>query len=81
MTRGRDDGMTGDDIRAVTFPQRLRGYAPHEVDAVLDRIADTIDQGGRIDLSWLVAVSFPTTLRGYSREAVDAFLQQLRARP
>jgi DivIVA domain-containing protein len=75
MTRGHDEGMTGDASRAVTFPQSLRGYAPHEVDAVLDRIADRIEQGGRIDLSWLAAVSFRTTFRGYSTRAVDAFLQ------
>jgi DivIVA domain-containing protein len=81
MTSGHDEGMTGDDVRAFTFPQRLRGYAPHEVDAVLDGIADTLDQGGRIDQSWLAAVRFRTTLRGYSTKAVDAFLQQLRANP
>jgi DivIVA domain-containing protein len=64
--------MTGDDLRAIAFPQSLRGYAPHEGDAVQDRIADTIDQGGWIDTSWLAAVSFRATLRGYSRKVVDA---------
>jgi DivIVA domain-containing protein len=78
MTSDHGEGMSGDDLRAVTFPQSLRGYAPQELDAVLDRIADRITRSADRHLL-PAAVSFRTTLRGYSRKAVDAFLEQLRA--
>ena len=35
---------TGDDVRAVRFQQSVRGYKMSEVDWVLERLGDEIDQ-------------------------------------
>lgn len=37
-------GVTGADVEAVKFTQTLRGYKTSEVDWVLDRLAQEIDQ-------------------------------------
>lgn len=43
-TRLPADGATGDDVRAVKFQQVFRGYKMSEVDWVLSRLGDEIDQ-------------------------------------
>lgn len=43
-TRLPADEATGDDVRAVRFQQVLRGYKMSEVDWVLGRLSDEIDQ-------------------------------------
>jgi DivIVA domain-containing protein len=40
------DGITGDDVREVRFPQAVRGYRMADVDWVLDRLADELDRVG-----------------------------------
>jgi DivIVA domain-containing protein len=37
-------GVTGDDVDAVKFTQTLRGYKTSEVDWVLDRLGQELDQ-------------------------------------
>jgi DivIVA domain-containing protein len=43
-TRLPADDATGDDIRAVRFQQVLRGYKMSEVDWVLARLSNEVDQ-------------------------------------
>lgn len=43
-TRLPADDATGDDVRAVRFQQAFRGYKMSEVDWVLSRLGDEIDQ-------------------------------------
>jgi DivIVA domain-containing protein len=43
-TRLPADGATGDDVRAVKFQQVFRGYKMSEVDWVLSRLGDEVDQ-------------------------------------
>jgi DivIVA domain-containing protein len=40
------DDVTGDDLRAVRFPQVVRGYRMADVDWVLDRLAEELDRVG-----------------------------------
>lgn len=42
-TRLPADRVTGDDVRALRFPQAVRGYRVAEVDWVLDRTAAELD--------------------------------------
>lgn len=37
--------MTGDEVRGARFREKLRGYAPNEVDEALERIAAALDAG------------------------------------
>ena len=39
--------LTGDDVRRVRFTTALRGYRMSEVDALLERLADQLDQPPR----------------------------------
>ncbi|SHK92139.1 DivIVA domain-containing protein [Pseudonocardia thermophila] len=43
-TRLPVDGVTGDDVRELRFPQAVRGYRMAEVDWVLDRLATELDR-------------------------------------
>jgi DivIVA domain-containing protein len=43
-TRLPADGTTGDDVRAVRFQQVFRGYKMSEVDWVLGRLGDEVDE-------------------------------------
>ncbi|GGM42917.1 cell division protein DivIVA [Longimycelium tulufanense] len=43
-TRLPPTDLTGSDVRTVRFQQALRGYRMSEVDWVLDRVADELDQ-------------------------------------
>ena len=38
--------VEGDDVRALRFPQVVRGYRMADVDWVLDRLADELEQAG-----------------------------------
>jgi DivIVA domain-containing protein len=40
-----DGPLSGADLRQVRFTTALRGYRMSEVDALLDRLADELDQG------------------------------------
>jgi DivIVA domain-containing protein len=74
--------VNGDEIRNTQFREKLRGYAPDEVDEALERLAELLDAGGEIqaaDLPDVPALHFGTKLRGYHRDDVDAFFQRLRA--
>jgi DivIVA domain-containing protein len=39
-------GIDGDDVRALRFPQAVRGYRMGDVDWVLERLADELDRTG-----------------------------------
>jgi DivIVA domain-containing protein len=43
-TRLPSNGIRGEDIRDLRFPQAVRGYRMTEVDWVLDRLADELDR-------------------------------------
>jgi DivIVA domain-containing protein len=43
-TRLPAEGATGDDVRSVRFQQTFRGYKMSEVDWVLSRLGDEVDQ-------------------------------------
>jgi DivIVA domain-containing protein len=43
-TRLPEQGVTGDDVRALRFQQVVRGYKMSEVDWVLRRLAEELDQ-------------------------------------
>ena len=43
-TRLPSQGVRGEDIRELRFPQAVRGYRMTEVDWVLDRLAEEIDR-------------------------------------
>jgi DivIVA domain-containing protein len=55
------------------------GYDEEEVDAFLDKLVATLDDGGRLDAAELSVVRFSTTrLRpGYVKQDVDAFLREI----
>ena len=46
-TRLPSQGIRGEDIRELRFPQAVRGYRMTEVDWVLDRLAEEIDRLAR----------------------------------
>lgn len=43
-TRLPSNGIRGEDIRDLRFPQAVRGYRMTEVDWVLDRLAEELDR-------------------------------------
>ncbi len=43
-TRLPEEGVTGDDVRALRFSQAVRGYKMAEVDWALRRLAEELDQ-------------------------------------
>ncbi|MFM9376740.1 DivIVA domain-containing protein [Gordonia sp. VNK21] len=44
LTRLPREGITGDDVRALIFTQRTRGYEQAEVDWALEKLAREIDE-------------------------------------
>ncbi|MGV9713535.1 DivIVA domain-containing protein [Gordonia sp. NPDC003424] len=44
LTRLPRAGITGEDVRGLTFTQTLRGYSPHEVDWALEKLARELDE-------------------------------------
>ncbi|GAB91074.1 DivIVA domain-containing protein [Gordonia rhizosphera] len=44
LTRLPRAGITGDNVRALTFTQTLRGYSPSEVDWALEKLARELDE-------------------------------------
>lgn len=73
--------VTAADARDVRFNQAgvlARGYAPDEVDAFLDRIANTLDGDDSVTSADVHAVAFARArpgARGYDEAEVDAFLR------
>jgi DivIVA domain-containing protein len=61
----------------VQFREKLRGYAPDEVDAALEEIASRLERGGRLVRADLRSLEFGHRWRGYHTDDVDAFIQQL----
>ena len=70
--------MTGDELRAVTFHERLRGFHPDDVDDALEGMAMRLDRGA-LGTDEVDAASFRTRLRGYDRDEVRKVLADLRA--
>jgi DivIVA domain-containing protein len=69
--------VTGDEVRAVSFREKLRGYRPSDVDDLLKRVADELD-AGRSPAPLLEGVNFREKFRGYHPADVDQFLDRLR---
>jgi DivIVA domain-containing protein len=67
--------VTGDEVRAATFPFRFNGYSPLEVEAWLNRVADIIDSG--VQGSDYPRETFLKVMRGYDAPAVDRFMTAL----
>ncbi|MFW0792580.1 DivIVA domain-containing protein [Gordonia sp. CPCC 205515] len=44
LTRLPRAGITGDDVRALTFAQTVRGYSPSEVDWAMEKLARELDE-------------------------------------
>ena len=73
---GGELSVNGDDVRNMRFVRRLRAYDPHQVDQLLDRVAEELD-AGRAVLPLIGPVGLKLVMRGYDRSAVDAFLDQI----
>jgi DivIVA domain-containing protein len=69
--------VTGDEVRAVTFREKLRGYRPSDVDDLLKRVAHELD-AGRSPVPLLESATFRAKIRGYHPADVDRFLDRLR---
>ncbi|MEV6906470.1 DivIVA domain-containing protein [Amycolatopsis sp. NPDC051071] len=75
--------FTAEDITGATFPNApigRRGYAKHEVDAFLERIADTISDRDDLTAAEVHHVMFSRPLigkRGYDEREVDDFLDKI----
>ena len=69
--------VTGDEVRLQRFGSALRGYETAAVDGVLNRLAATLDAGGR-PLPDDCKGGFRTQMRGYNRNEVDQFLERVR---
>ncbi len=70
--------MTGDDVRSVTFRERLRGYHQDDVDEALEKIAARLDRG-ELRPTDLEGLHFRMKLRGYDQGDVDRVIERLRA--
>jgi DivIVA domain-containing protein len=68
--------VTGDEVRAVTFPYRFIGYSPLEVEAWLKRVADSIDSGASAECDYPPEM-FGKVLHGYGPRVVDRFAAAL----
>jgi DivIVA domain-containing protein len=68
--------VTGDDVRAVEFREKWRGYHPGEVDALLEKVAEELD-AGRPVTRLVRGAQFRQKLRGYHPDDVDRFLKTL----
>jgi DivIVA domain-containing protein len=71
--------VTADEVRRATFRDKLRGYAPADVDPLLEEIAKNLDAGRSIaELVHQARLRpFHTKFRGYHPADVDAFLRRL----
>ncbi|MCP2235869.1 DivIVA domain-containing protein [Prauserella halophila] len=72
--------ITADEARTIAFPDSgfgRRGYAKHEVDALIDRIARTLSHEDDLTAAEVHHVQFgrpPIGKRGYDEKSVDEFL-------
>lgn len=72
--------ITADEVRTVAFPDSgfgRRGYAKHEVDALLERIVRTLSDGDDLTAAEVHHIQFgrpPLGKRGYDEKTVDEFL-------
>lgn len=70
--------LSARDIEEATFSTSLRGYDLDEVDALLERVADTLAKRAgsdhRITADDIERATFSTSLRGYDLDEVDDFL-------
>lgn len=72
--------FTPADITKLRFATTMRGYAAHEVDDLLDRVADTLQGSGLarpIAPADLRSASFHVVARGYHMGQVDEVLDRL----
>ena len=75
--------LSPDEVRAVEFqktPFGRRGYHVGEVDAFLDRVADTLRGADDVtvhDVHQVIFSRAPLGRRGYREDEVDAFLDEV----
>ena len=70
--------MTGDEVRGARFREKLRGYAPNEVDEALERIAAAMDAGQPLEGAELARIEFSAArFRGYHPDDVDDLLRRI----
>lgn len=75
--------ITADDVRDAEFPDSgfgRRGYAKHEVDALLDRVVRTLSDEDDLTAAEVHHVQFgrpPIGKRGYDEKHVDDFLDKV----
>ena len=69
--------MTGDEVRAAKFREKLRGYDPAQVDPLLEAVARELD-AKRSPVDLIRRAQFRSKLRGYHPVDVDAFLAQVQ---
>lgn len=68
--------MTSDEVRGAVFREKLRGYHPDDVDALMEKVARELD-AGRSPLPLVCNVTFRQKLRGYHPDDVDALFARL----
>ncbi|MGD7732712.1 DivIVA domain-containing protein [Propionibacteriaceae bacterium G57] len=72
--------FTAQDVHELRFAQVLRGYAPHQVDEVLDRVAAHLDGTSLarpVTGADLQQASFSVVGRGYHMAQVDLVIDRL----
>lgn len=74
--------LTADDVTAVRFAVVPRGYAPSQVDELLDRLAAALAQQPGADAAMptaaeLTGVRFAVVHRGYAMSQVDDLLDRV----
>lgn len=75
--------ITADEARTIAFPDSgfgRRGYAKHEVDALLERIAATLSDSDDLTAAEVHHTQFsrpPIGRRGYDEKSVDQFLDDV----
>lgn len=76
-----EDDFTGDDVRALRFATTLRGYAPHQVDDLMHRVAQQLD-GSELRTRPLTGADlqaqvFDVLTRGHHMAQVDLVIDRL----
>lgn len=75
--------FTAQDVRDLRFATTLRGYAPHQVDDLVERVARQLEGGGTrtrgLTADDLHACVFDVLTRGYHMGQVDLVIDRLAA--
>jgi DivIVA domain-containing protein len=69
--------VTAEELRLAELRETFRGADPGAVEAALDRWADIIERGERLDPAELTGQRFRRRFRGYNRQDVAALINRL----